>query len=42
MTPNIEPGYLRSLISLEPPKTSENWDDIMKDIEEKIMPGVFI
>ncbi len=40
MVPNIEPGYLRSLITLDPPKSSENWDDIMKDIEEKIMPGI--
>ena len=40
VVPNIEPGYMRSLISLEPPKSSENWDDIMKDIEEKIMPGI--
>jgi len=40
VVPNIEPGYLRSLVSLDPPKSSENWDEIMKDIEEKIMPGI--
>ena len=40
MVPNIEPGYLRSLVTLDPPKSSENWDDIMKDIEDKIMPGI--
>ncbi|KAG0711054.1 Tyrosine decarboxylase [Chionoecetes opilio] len=40
VTPAIEPGYLRSLVPSEAPKKPEQWDDIMKDVEDKIMPGV--
>ena len=28
------------MMSLEPPKESEDWDKIMQDVEDKIMPGV--
>jgi hypothetical protein len=31
---------LSKLVPLKPPKEGEKWDDIMKDIEDKIMPGV--
>ncbi|XP_050699475.1 aromatic-L-amino-acid decarboxylase-like isoform X2 [Eriocheir sinensis] len=40
VTPAIEPGYLRRLVPLEAPQNPEQWDDIMKDVEDKIMPGV--
>ena len=40
VTPNIEPGYLRSLIPHEPPDKGEPWDKIMMDVENKIMQGV--
>ncbi|KAK9873184.1 hypothetical protein WA026_021417 [Henosepilachna vigintioctopunctata] len=40
VTPNIEPGYLKKLLPEEAPYHPEKWDDIMADIEEKIMPGV--
>ena len=40
VTPSIEPGYLRDLLPKEPPNTPENWDDIMDDVEKKIMIGV--
>lgn len=40
VTPAIEPGYLRRLVPLEAPQHPEQWDDIMKDVEDKIMPGV--
>ncbi|XP_045118085.1 aromatic-L-amino-acid decarboxylase-like isoform X1 [Portunus trituberculatus] len=40
VTPAIEPGYLRKLVPSEAPQKPEQWDDIMKDVEEKIMPGV--
>lgn len=40
VTPAIEPGYLRRLVPLEAPQNPEHWDDIMKDVEDKIMPGV--
>ncbi|KAL8770472.1 MAG: hypothetical protein Q9203_003541 [Teloschistes exilis] len=37
---NVEPGYLRPLLPSAPPEEGENWDDIQKDIESKIMPGL--
>lgn len=40
VTPQIEPGYLSNLLSLSPPKSGEKWEDIMNDIEDKIMPGI--
>lgn len=40
VTPSVEPGYLRHLLPGEAPQNPENWDDIMRDVETKIMPGV--
>lgn len=40
VTPNVEPGYLRNLIPSQAPKKGEDWDEIMKDVERYIMPGV--
>lgn len=40
VTPSVEPGYLRGLLPSEAPNEPENWDDIMADVESKIMPGV--
>ena len=40
MTPDVEPGYLRELLPNEAPKSKEKWEDIMKDVESKILPGV--
>ena len=40
VTPNIEPGYLKELIPMEAPEDPEPWEDIMKDVESKIMIGV--
>lgn len=42
VTPDIGPGYLRPLLPSEPPNNPESWDEIMKDVESKIMPGVSI
>ena len=42
VTPNIEPGYLKELIPTEAPENPEPWNDIMKDVEDKIMIGVSI
>ena len=42
VTPNVEPGYLKDLLPLEAPVKGESWDDIMEDVETKIMPGVSI
>uniref|UniRef100_A0A4W6EGN9 Aromatic-L-amino-acid decarboxylase n=1 Tax=Lates calcarifer TaxID=8187 RepID=A0A4W6EGN9_LATCA len=38
--PDVEPGYLRSLIPTEAPMEPENYDDIIRDVERVIMPGV--
>lgn len=40
VTANVDPGYLRPLLPNEAPLKPESWDDIMKDVESKIMPGV--
>lgn len=38
--PDVEPGYLRDLIPTEAPVEPDNYDDIIKDVERVIMPGV--
>ncbi|KAG5314689.1 TDC1 decarboxylase, partial [Pseudoatta argentina] len=40
VTPDIGPGYLKPLLPSEPPNNPESWDEIMKDVESKIMPGI--
>ncbi|KAL8995274.1 MAG: hypothetical protein Q9169_004947 [Polycauliona sp. 2 TL-2023] len=36
----VTPGYLRPLLPSKPPDEGEKWEDIRKDIEGKIMPGL--
>lgn len=38
--PTVEPGYLRPLIPDQVPEKPENWEDVLKDVERVIMPGV--
>lgn len=38
--PSVEPGYLQELLPTEMPVESENWKDIMKDLDRVIMPGI--
>ncbi|KAM4688350.1 aromatic-L-amino-acid decarboxylase isoform 1-T2 [Discoglossus pictus] len=38
--PNVEPGYLRPLIPDSAPEEGETYEDIIKDVERVIMPGV--
>ncbi|KAM7420385.1 hypothetical protein PAMA_014892 [Pampus argenteus] len=38
--PDVEPGYLRSLIPTEAPLEPESYEDIIKDVERVIMPGI--
>uniref|UniRef100_A0A8C4XF92 Aromatic-L-amino-acid decarboxylase n=1 Tax=Erpetoichthys calabaricus TaxID=27687 RepID=A0A8C4XF92_ERPCA len=38
--PNVEPGYLRKLIPEMAPEEPETYEEIMKDVERIIMPGV--
>lgn len=37
---DVEPGYLRKLLPSGPPVEGEQWGNIQKDIEAKIMPGL--
>lgn len=38
--PDVVPGYIRELLPCEAPEKGENWEDIFKDVERVIMPGV--
>lgn len=38
--PTVQPGYLRPLIPETAPEKPDDWQDVMKDIERVIMPGV--
>lgn len=38
--PDVEPGYLRPLIPSCAPQEPDTYEDIMKDVEKIIMPGV--
>lgn len=40
MLPSVKPGYLHELLPTEAPEHPESWKDVMKDIDEKIMPGM--
>ncbi|KAG7307254.1 hypothetical protein JYU34_007414, partial [Plutella xylostella] len=40
VTPSVEPGYLRNELPSEAPEFPEPWEDVMRDVESKIMPGV--
>lgn len=38
--PEVQPGYLRALIPDVAPDEPETYEDVLKDIERVIMPGV--
>ncbi|CAF1337711.1 unnamed protein product [Adineta steineri] len=38
--PDVKPGYMRPMIAEEAPEHGEQWDDIFKDIDRVIMPGI--
>jgi aromatic-L-amino-acid decarboxylase len=40
VTPEVEPGYLRPMLPENAPEKGESWDNIMKDVEGAIMPGI--
>lgn len=40
VTSEVQPNYLRPLIPEQAPHEPEPWDNIMADVESKIMPGV--
>ena len=38
--PDVEPGYLSKLVPDHAPEQPDKWEDVFKDIERVIMPGV--
>ncbi|KAL3873117.1 hypothetical protein ACJMK2_036273 [Sinanodonta woodiana] len=38
--PDVQPGYLRHMIPDCAPESPDSWDDLFKDIERVIMPGI--
>lgn len=38
--PSVEPGYLHKLLPCGIPDESEKWQDIMKDFNDFILPGI--
>ena len=38
--PDVQPGYMRGLVPDSAPEVGERWEDIFKDVERVIMPGV--
>ncbi|KAL0115752.1 hypothetical protein PUN28_010937 [Cardiocondyla obscurior] len=38
--PDVEPGYLSKLLPNEAPEKSEKWQEVLKDVEQYIMPGI--
>lgn len=38
--PDVQPGYMRALVPENPPMDGENWENIFKDVEGIVMPGV--
>ncbi|XP_069683704.1 aromatic-L-amino-acid decarboxylase-like [Periplaneta americana] len=38
--PNVKPGFLINALPKEAPQKPDSWDDIMCDLEEKIIPGM--
>jgi len=42
VTPQVQPGYMRDLLPAHAPTKPEEFQDILKDVERVIMPGVNI
>ena len=40
--PEVQPGYMREMLPASAPQSGEKWEDIMKDVDRAIMPGVSI
>lgn len=38
--PAVQPGYLNSMIPKEAPEDPESWEEIFRDVDRVIMPGV--
>lgn len=40
MLSSVKPGYLQKLLPIEAPEKSENWKDVMSDLNDQILPGM--
>ncbi|XP_053621137.1 histidine decarboxylase isoform X2 [Plodia interpunctella] len=40
VSPNVQPGYLHNRLPAEAPYLPEKWDDILKDVDDHILPGL--
>ncbi|XP_022086458.1 aromatic-L-amino-acid decarboxylase-like [Acanthaster planci] len=38
--PSVEPGYLHKLLPANAPQQPEAWEDVIKDVYDKILPGM--
>lgn len=38
--PDVEPGYLSKILPEEAPQSAEPWQEVLKDVERYIIPGV--
>lgn len=38
--PSVEPGYLCKLLPEDAPQKGEKWQEVLKDVEQYIVPGV--
>ncbi|KAG8190587.1 hypothetical protein JTE90_014063 [Oedothorax gibbosus] len=38
--PDVQPGYIRELLPDRAPDTPERWQDVIKDIEKVVLPGM--
>ena len=38
--PDVKPGYMKALVPDSAPEDGEKWENIFKDVEGVIMPGV--
>lgn len=40
MLPSVEPGYLLNALPENAPEEPEDWQEVLKDFNQSIMPGV--
>lgn len=40
--PDVDPGYLSQFLPEEAPQKAETWQEVLKDVERYIIPGVLI
>ena len=38
--PSVKPGYLSQMVPEEAPQKPDSWQDVLRDVERVIMPGV--